>query len=63
MGHGPGRAWARVGLKFEYINGAIPQWKKLFFDGGRVSLNTFDDTDYESALRFSENCLVLEKSI
>ena len=33
-----------------------------YIRGGCVPMNKFDATDYESALRFSENCLVLEKS-
>ena len=36
--------------------------KRCYIRGGCVQMNKFDATDYESALRFSENCLVSEKS-
>ena len=43
------------------IKGTIPTGKSCYIRGGCVSLYIFDVTDYESALRFSENCLVLGK--
>ena len=42
-----------------YIRGGyVPTWRQMYSS----AMNTFDATDYESVLRFSENCLVLEKS-
>ena len=36
--------------------------KSCYIRGGCVPMNEFDTTDYELALRFFFNCLVLEKS-
>ena len=40
----------------------LPGSASGYVRGGCVSLNTFDPTDYESALRFSESCPVLDRS-
>ena len=46
----------------KYLKGPFHLGKSCYIRGGCVPMNTFDATDYESALRFSENYLVFEKS-
>ena len=45
-----------------HLKGPSHRGKSCYIRGGCVPRKKFDATDYESTFRFSENCLVLDKS-